>query len=345
MSRYTHPEPASRTTVMLHAQEPGAIERAAGVLIDGGLVAFPTETVYGLGALGLDADAAASIFIAKGRPSFDPLILHLARAEQVERVAHMNATARRIAERFWPGPLTLVLPKTQAVPDLVTSGLPSVAVRVPAHPVAHALLDAVGEPLAAPSANPFGKLSPTTAGHVQAGLDGRIDIILDAGPTSRGLESTIVSFVQDAPVILRAGAIPAEQIEEFLGVRLERHVSASRPSSPGQLDAHYAPHTPVVISDEPVGHPARAGLVVLRRTAADEGFAAVEELSPSGDLTEAARNLFAALHRLDALGLDTIVVRPVPDTGLGAAIMDRMRRAAFRAPSDARPHPTNDAAS
>lgn len=340
MPRPTHPEPA-RTTLLLHAHEPGVIERAAGVLLDGGLVAFPTETVYGLGALGLDADAAASIFVAKGRPNFDPLILHLARAEQIERVAHVEDAAWRIAEHFWPGPLTLVLPRTEAVPDIVTSGLPSVAVRVPAHPVAHALLAAVGEPLAAPSANPFGKLSPTTAAHVRAGLGGRIDMILDAGPTSRGLESTIVSLVRGTPVILRSGAIPAEQIEEWLGMRLERQVPTSRPSSPGQLDAHYAPHTPVVISDERPEHPARTGLVVLRSTEADEGYAAVEELSPSGDLTEAARHLFAALHRLDALGLDLIVVRPVPETGLGAAIMDRMRRAAFRAPSDTHTHPMN----
>ena len=319
-----------RTTRLMLAEEPGAIEHAAEVLLDGGLVAFPTETVYGLGALGLDSDAAGRIFEAKGRPSFDPLILHIAHAPELERVAEVNEAAWRMAERFWPGPLTLVMPRSTAVPDIVTSGLPTVAVRVPAHPVAHALLEAVGEPVAAPSANPFGKLSPTTATHVRTGLSGRIDVILDGGPTARGLESTIISVAEDVPVLLRTGAIPAEEIEEMLGVRLERYVPTSRPATPGQLDSHYAPHTPVIVSTEPVADPSRTGLVVLRKTGVEKDFAAVEELSADGDLTEAAKNLFAALHRLDALGLDLIVVRPVPETGLGAAIMDRMRRAAFR---------------
>ena len=319
-----------RLTHTIPAETPGAIEHAAKVLLDGGLVAFPTETVYGLGALGLDSEAAGRIFEAKGRPSFDPLILHIAHVSELERVAEVNEAARRMAERFWPGPLTLVMPRSEAVPDIVTSGLTTVAVRVPAHPVAHALLEAVGEPVAAPSANPFGKLSPTTAAHVQAGLSGRIDLILDGGATMRGLESTIIGVAEDVPVLLRTGAIPAEEIEEMLGVRLERHVPTSRPATPGQLDSHYAPHTPVIVSTEPVSDPSRTGLVVLRRTGLDGDFAAVEELSAEGDLTEAAKNLFAALHRLDALGLDLIVVRPVPETGLGAAIMDRMRRAAFK---------------
>ncbi len=336
-----HPDSAPRATVLLPAGKPGSIARAARVLLDGGLVAFPTETVYGLGALGLDPDAAAAIFVAKDRPSFDPLILHLARAEHMERVAHPDDAAWRLAEHYWPGPLTLVLPKTDAVPSIVTSGLPSVALRVPAHPVACALLEAVGEPVAAPSANPFGRLSPTTAAHVQAGLSGRIDIIIDGGPTACGLESTIISVAECRPVILRTGAIPAEEIEEWLGMRLERHVPTSRPAAPGQLDSHYAPRTPVIVSAQPTGHPHRTGLLVLRRTEADEGYAAIEELSPSGDLTEAASRLFAALHRLDALGLDLIVVRPVPERGLGTAIMDRVRRAASRASLDFGDHPVS----
>lgn len=331
-----HDEP--RDTMILPARAPGAIEHAARVLLGGGLVAFPTETVYGLGALGLDADAAAGIFEAKGRPSFDPLILHIADAGLLDRVAHVNETAARLAERFWPGPLTLVMPRVTEVPDIVTSGLPTVAVRVPAHPVAHALLEAVGAPVAAPSANPFGKLSPTTAAHVAAGLTGRIDLIIDGGATMRGLESTIVSVAEDEPVLLRVGAIPAEEIEEMLGRRIERHVPTSRPATPGQLDSHYAPHTPVIVGEEAATDPSRTGLVVLRRLPADEAYAAVEELSPDSDLTEAAKNLFAAMHRLDALGLDLIIVRPVPETGLGAAIMDRMRRAAFKAAPGADEH-------
>jgi L-threonylcarbamoyladenylate synthase len=320
-----------KDTQVLPAEAPGAIEHAARVLLGGGLVAFPTETVYGLGALGLDAEAAARIFEAKGRPSFDPLILHIAHTAQLDLVADVSETAAALAERFWPGPLTLVMPRVAAVPDIVTSGLPTVAVRVPAHPVAHALLEAVGEPLAAPSANPFGKLSPTTAAHVAAGLGGRIDIIIDGGATMRGLESTIVSVAEDAPVLLRVGAIPAEEIEEMLGMRIERHVPTSRPATAGQLDSHYAPHTPVVVTTEEAENPSRTGLVVLRGLPEHSEYAAVEELSTRGDLTEAATNLFAALHRLDDLGLDLIIVRPVPETGLGAAIMDRMRRAAFKA--------------
>lgn len=323
------PSPSrTRVTEMLPADEPGAIERAARVLLDGGLVAFSTETVYGLGALGLDAEMAASIFLAKGRPRFDPLILHVANARQVETVAHMNEAAWRLAERFWPGPLTLVVPRTADVPDIVTSGLSTVAVRVPAHPVAHSLLEAVGQPVAAPSANPFGRLSPTTAAHVMAGLSGRIDLVIDGGPTSRGLESTIVSVAEGAPVLLRTGSIAAEEIEELLGMRVERRTSSSRPASPGQLESHYAPRTPLIISEGPAKQPGRAGLVTLGREEEDGGWAAVEVLSASGDLTEAATHLFAALHRLDALGLDVIVFRPVPAVGLGAAIMDRVRRAA-----------------
>ncbi len=330
------PTDDAHTTKLLPAEEPGAIERAARVLLDGGLVAFPTETVYGLGALGLDAEAAASIFLAKGRPRFDPLILHLSCPEQIERVAQIDETARLLAERFWPGPLTLVVPKRPVVPDLVTSGLSSVAVRVPAHPVAHALLEAVSQPVAAPSANPFGRLSPTTAAHVMAGLAGRIDLVLDGGPTLRGLESTIVSVAEGAPVLLRTGAVAVEEIEELLAMRVERRLSSSRPAAPGQLDAHYAPRTPLVISEGPAASGARAGLVTLRGDDEDGEWEAVEVLSSSGDLTEAATHLFAALHRLDALGLDAIVFRPVPTVGLGAAIMDRVQRAAVQtAVSDA----------
>lgn len=318
-----------RDTQTLPADSAGTIERAAAIMRTRGLVAFPTETVYGLGALGLDALAVASIFEAKGRPRFDPLILHIADCNELEGIAQVSEAAWRIAERYWPGPLTLVLPRGPAVPDIITSGLPTVAVRVPAHPVAHALIQAVGSPVAAPSANRFGRLSPTTAAHVVDGLEGRIDLIIDGGPTQRGVESTIISVDDGRPLLLRHGAIPAEEIEETLGAPLERRRSTSRPKAPGQLDSHYAPRTPVVLADHRVANPLNAGLVVLSRSEDDTEYAAIEELSPTGDLTEAATNLFAALHRLDSLGLDCIVVRPVPEIGLGSAIMDRIRRAAY----------------
>lgn len=315
---------------MMQADTPGAIEHAAAVMLKGGLVAFPTETVYGLGALGLNPLAVAAIFKAKDRPRFDPLILHIAEQAGLERIAVVSDTAWRIAERYWPGPLTIVLPRLPTVPGIITAGLPTVAVRVPAHPVAQALIEAVGEPVAAPSANRFGRLSPTTAAHVQEGLAGYVDVILDGGPTTRGVESTIVAVDGHSSVLLRHGAIPVEDIEETLGVSLVRRQSSSRPTSPGQLDSHYAPHTPVVLADQLADIPPNSGLIVLSRSDRDTGYAVVEELSPTGDLAEAAKNLFAALHRLDKLGLDLIVIRPVPETGVGAAIMDRMRRAAYR---------------
>lgn len=292
-------------------------------------MAFPTETVYGLGALGLDPLACSRIFEAKGRPHFDPLILHVAEAHAVDAVGRMQPTAIVLAEHFWPGPLTLVLRRRSVVPDIVTSGLETVAVRVPAHPVAHRLLAAVGTPVAAPSANPFGRLSPTTAEHVAAGLGNRIDAILDGGPADRGLESTIIDVTGDEPALLRAGAIAVEDIESLLSRAVERRPSSSRPAAPGQIEAHYAPHTPVLLGEPGATTDLTgAGLLTLVRREGDDRFAAVEELSGSGDLREAATRFFAALHRLDEHGLDVIYARPLPETGLGVAIMDRLRRAA-----------------
>ncbi|MBU2601824.1 MAG: threonylcarbamoyl-AMP synthase [Actinobacteria bacterium] len=314
---------------LLDARRDGAIERAAQIIRAGGLVAFPTETVYGLGALGLDPLACARIFEAKRRPHFDPLILHVAEVRAVDAVGHMQPTAIVLAERFWPGPLTLVLPRHAVVPDIVTSGMQTVAVRVPAHPVAHRLLEAVGTPVAAPSANPFGRLSPTTAEHVAAGLGDRIDAILDGGPADRGLESTIIDVTGDAPALLRAGAIALEEIESLLGRVIDRRLSSSRPAAPGQLEAHYAPRTPLLLSEPGASTDLRAaGLLTLTRREGDDRFAAVEELSASGDLCQAAVRFFAALHRLDERGLDVIYARPLSETGLGVAIMDRLRRAA-----------------
>jgi L-threonylcarbamoyladenylate synthase len=311
-----------------------AIERAAAILRGSGLVAFPTETVYGLGAVATDARAVARIFEAKERPHFDPLIIHLGSADWLERcVASVLPEAGRLAERFWPGPLTLVLPKRENIPDIVTSGLPTVAVRMPAHPVARALIQATGSPVAAPSANRFGHLSPTTAQAVEEELGGRVDLILDGGPTQLGIESTIVALGETGPRLLRPGPVTLEELCECLGreVVVASGLSAT-PESPGMLIRHYAPRTPLqvlALSAAPIAPNARrVGLLAFRSAPTSGNFAAVETLSATGDLREAAANLFAALRRLDAAEVDTIVAEPVPEAGLGRAIMDRLRKAA-----------------
>ena len=305
-----------------------SIARAAVLLRQGGVVAFPTETVYGLGALAFDARAVARIFEIKGRPSFDPLIVHVADRSMLEEVvAAVPAAAEALIERFWPGPLTLVLKKRPAVPGLVTAGLQTVAVRMADHPVARALLEAVGSPLAAPSANPFGRLSPTRAEHVAKMLGDRVDLILDGGATRYGIESTIVAL-EPRPALLRPGAIALEQIEAAIGP-LERTSRASEVRAPGQLDQHYAPATPLRLIDPKLVAQAerlRAGVITLQDS--PEGYSASRTLSRRGDLREAAANLFEMLHELDALGLDRIDAAPVTEAGLGLAIMDRLRRAA-----------------
>ena len=311
------------------------IARAAAVLREGGLVAFPTETVYGLGADATNALAVARLFEAKERPHFDPLIVHLGAAGWLDRcVATVPPQARRLAQRFWPGPLTLVLPKRAIIPHIVTSGLPSVAVRVPSHPVAHALICALDRPLAAPSANRFSRLSPTTAQAVVDDLGGRIELILDAGPTTHGIESTIVAFGEQGPRLLRPGPITLEELRDCLGcdVTVVRKPTPT-PEAPGMLERHYAPRTPLRLweSQPPAMNVKRVGCLAFRVAPAGN-FAAVEILSPAGDLREAAANLFAALHRLDAAGADLIVAEQVPETGLGVAIMDRLRRAAKQTP-------------
>lgn len=325
------------------------LRRAAAALAQGGLVSFPTETVYGLGARALDAHALARIFEVKRRPFFDPLIVHIADRRDLETLClRPDARAEKLMERFWPGPLTLVLPKTDAVPDLATSGLPTVALRMPAHPVALALIRLAGFAVAAPSANPFGRLSPTTAEHVQAHFADGIELILDGGPCSVGVESTILSLAgglaERTPVLLRAGGVPREEIEALIGPVASGAAHPEKPLAPGQLPGHYAPRTLLRIrgeSREPLPvMPGRRGLLAFRKAtrnataglaggAADgSDYAAVEILSPSGDLREAAANLFACLHRLDRLGLDWIEAEPLPGEGLGAAIMDRLRKAA-----------------
>jgi L-threonylcarbamoyladenylate synthase len=335
-------------------------------LAAGRLVAFPTETVYGLGANALDPTALARIFEAKRRPFFDPLIVHVAdRRSLAALCSGLDARAEKLMDRFWPGPLTLVLPKTDAVPELATSGLPTVAVRMPAHPVALALIRKAGFPLAAPSANPFGRLSPTSAAHVRDQFDQGISLILDGGPCAVGVESTILSLAGETPVLLRAGGVPREEIEALIGpVAFPGRGAGSgdgrpdRPLAPGQLPGHYAPRTRLRLL-RPLRDPAmdplmdatmgtatggtaagRAWEALARehgarkvgwlgfRSVPSGSFAGAEVLSPSGNLREAAANLFACLHRLDRQGLDLILAEPVPEAGLGLAIMDRLRKAA-----------------
>jgi L-threonylcarbamoyladenylate synthase len=296
------------------------IARAAAHLKAGRLVAFATETVYGLGADARNGEAVAAIYEAKGRPSFNPLIVHVADAEQARRYAHWSHDAEVLASAFWPGPLTLVLPLREGhgLSSLVTAGLDSVALRMPAQASAQALLRAADAPLAAPSANPSGRISATTAAHVIGGLGGRIAAVLDDGPCPVGLESTIVGLTGPRPTLLRAGGLPQEALEDALGLRLEC-VDGAEIIAPGQLASHYAPQAAVRLD----ATQAEAGEVLL-------GFGPVAgdlTLSATGDLVEAAAHLFEMLHQLDATG-KPIAVAPIPDHGLGRAINDRLRRAA-----------------
>ena len=317
------------------ASDPEFIRLAGETIRMGGLVAFPTETVYGLGCDAFNPDAAAKIFEAKQRPQFDPLIVHVAdRTQLATVVTALTSTAQQLIDQFWPGPLTLVLPKQLTIPDLVTAGLETVAVRMPNHPVAHALIREAGTPIAAPSANPFGYVSPTTAQHVADGLGSMIDLILDGGPCPVGVESTIVSLVGPQAELLRPGSITLEQLSAVIGPVRRSSSVIDQPTAPGQLARHYATQTPVKIlpfdkTRPTLQHNERAGLLIFSQTSAtDERFAAIEVLSITGDLREAAHHLFAALRRLDAQGLDRIYVEPCHEEGLGMAIMDRLRRCA-----------------
>jgi L-threonylcarbamoyladenylate synthase len=331
------------------------IAGAAQILRAGGLVALPTETVYGLGANALNERAVARVFDVKGRPRFDPLIVHLAdRAWIPHLTSEWPPQAQQLAHRFWPGPLTLVLPKTSLVPDLVTAGCDTVAVRIPDHPVALALLRAADVPVAAPSANPFGRVSPTTAAHVRDQLGDQIDLILDGGPCRVGVESTVLQLTAARPALLRPGGTAVEEIEELIGpIEIAGATHTGPPgaglASPGTLPSHYAPRTPLILridnhvpprprggqgrAGESISLPAsapspqRIGLLAFRGSADAESFSQIEILSPSGDLREAAANFFAALRRLDAAGLDLIIADLFPDVGLGRALNDRLRRA------------------
>ncbi|MDX2168690.1 MAG: L-threonylcarbamoyladenylate synthase [Deltaproteobacteria bacterium] len=308
-----------------------AIAAAAQALRAGELVAFPTETVYGLGAVATDAAAVARIFAVKQRPAFDPVIVHVESLDRARRVvARLDGAARRLAERFWPGPLTLVLPRAADIPDIVTAGLPTVGVRLPSHPVAQALIAATDRPIAAPSANPFGYVSPTTAAHVAAQLGDAVPLILDGGACAVGLESTIVGFADGQPTLLRSGAITLEMLEAELGaVRVA--TDTPLPTAPGQLPRHYAPRTPLTLIDSPAAVAAaerqHAALLATGPVADTDGFAHVERLSNDGDLLVAATRLFAAMRALDAGGFARVYALRVAETGIGRAIMDRLRRA------------------
>ncbi len=303
---------------------------AARVLAAGGLVAFPTETVYGLGADATNAEAVARLYEAKGRPSFNPLIAHVTDAAAARALARLDPDAERLAAAFWPGPLTLVLPRRSdcSVAELATAGLDTIAVRVPSHPVARDILAAVGRPLVAPSANRSGHVSPTTAQHVLADLRGRIELIVDGGSTPMGLESTIVACL-DPAVLLRPGALPRAQIERVvhLGEPASAHADAA-PVAPGQLASHYAPRARLRLRAQNVQ--TGEALLAFGPVAAEgaERAALVLNLSTRGDLIEAAANLFSHLRALDAAGSATIAVMPVPHAGLGEAINDRLARAA-----------------
>ena len=317
---------------MTERLEAAAVERAAALLRAGGLVAFPTETVYGLGADAWDARAVAAVFAAKGRPSFNPLISHFPDAEAAFREVAPDQRARALAARFWPGPLTLVLPRAPGsrVDPLAAAGLDTLAVRVPAHPLALALLRLAGVPVVAPSANRSGAVSPTTAAHVLAGLDGRLAAVLDGGPCAVGVESTVVDLSGPVATLLRPGGLPREAIEAVIGPLAQADAEggeAARPS-PGMLLSHYAPGLPVRLDAAEVG-PDEA---LLAFGPPLPGAGAVWQLSADGDVVEAASRLFAGLRWLDDQGarleLRGIAAMPVPMAGLGAAINDRLRRAA-----------------
>lgn len=318
-----------------------AIDEATRLLAAGSLVAFPTETVYGLGADATNGRAVARLYEAKGRPSFNPLIAHVVDLKAAQALGRFNAKAARLAKAFWPGPLTMVLPKAAKcrVSDLATAGLDSIAVRVPDHKVARDILAGFGKPVVAPSANRFGHVSPTRAEHVQADLAGRIDLIVDGGPTPVGVESTIIACLEE-PVLLRPGGVPRTAIEQALGQKLAYSPSGflrgNAPLAPGMLPSHYAPRTRLRLNVDHVA-PEEA-LLAFGRTLPEGGKAAAKmlNLSARGDLIEAAANLFSHLRALDAVGASAIAIVAIPAEGLGEAINDRLARAAAPRPASAR---------
>lgn len=315
------------------------ILHAANLLRSGEIVAIPTETVYGLAANALNEMAVSKIFSAKNRPSFDPLIVHVAGVNQIEKwVKNIPKQALILAAAYMPGPLTLVLQKADSIPDIVTSGNDTVGIRVPAHPLSAQLLSLLEFPLAAPSANPFGYVSPTTAEHVKHQLGGKISYILDGGPCAVGLESTIVAFENEVPVILRLGGLDVESISRTLGLKeIEVRQSSSRPNAPGMLESHYAPGKRLILGNlnELTGQYPKYDVALL--CLKDEGWSEkgykVFELSPTANLEEAARNLFHFLREMDKLPSKMIIAERMPEHSLGRAINDRLQRASFQAGS------------
>ncbi|MFH1000324.1 MAG: L-threonylcarbamoyladenylate synthase [Bacteroidota bacterium] len=308
------------------------IQTAAEIIKKGGLVAFPTETVYGLGANALNPEAVARIFEMKERPSFDPLIVHISNLECLKLLCRsVDSRVYLLAEKFWPGPLTVVMPKSDAVHDIVTSGLESVAIRMPDHPIALQLIKASGNPIAAPSANKFGKLSPTKAAHVKKQLP-NVDYILDGGDTSVGIESTVIALTDAGFQILRPGIITKEEIEAVIPFDGNLILDEMKPEAPGLLKSHYSPAKPMLILEEGVSIPKakKIGYLAFQEIRLSVDYQILEVLSKSGDLKEAALNLFGALHRLEEADIDLILVEPIPENGIGIAIMDRLRKAAYQ---------------
>ena len=306
-----------------------SIRQAAEIIKNGGLVAFPTETVYGLGADGLNSIAVAKIFEAKKRPAFNPLILHIADKSWLKKFSDIkNEKVDRLIDKFWPGPLTLVLPKTEIVPDIVTSGNPTVAVRMPNHPVALQLIKECGTPIAAPSANKFGHLSPTEASHVAKYLGDKVDMILDGGKCSVGVESTIVQLHENEIFLLRPGGLSKEEIEKEIGEIKTGVINQDKPNAPGQLPFHYSPQTPLKFFNKKfLDENKKIGMLFFKENKIGFPFAGTKFLSPSGDLREAAANLFSMLHELEKENFDLILVEPIEEKGLGRAIMDRLKKA------------------
>lgn len=329
--------------------DPEGIAQAAAILKRGGLVAFPTETVYGLGANALDRTAIRRVFEAKGRPAHDPLIVHIHDADALGALAsEVPSGVEALASAFWPGPMTIVLRRAPGVPDEVTAGLDTVAIRMPSHPIARALLQAAAVPIAAPSANLFSRPSPTTAQHVLEDLDGRVDLVIDGGPTAVGIESTVIDLTVSPPAVLRPGAVSLEMLQRIVPAVQIRgtHAAGSRLKSPGLLDKHYSPHAPLTLYEGPrravlariagdaeaaIAGGQRVGILVAidDELSVPSAHVSIERPGPEGDVARLAANLYTALRRFDAAGVDLILARGFPaDTGLGVAIRDRLRRAA-----------------
>ena len=311
-----------------------SVDKAVQLLQDGQVVAIPTETVYGLAGNAYNENALAKIFAAKERPTFDPLIVHIAEIDQLEDIAKdIPEAAYRLAEAYWPGPLTMILPKKDCIPDLATSGLPSVAVRFPSHPVARQIIKESGLPLAAPSANLFKHVSPTTALHVAEQLGDRIAGIVDGGPCQVGVESSIVSLTGSTPAILRPGAITPEMVKKILG-EVTIKTSSSQPgkpmTAPGQCDTHYRPQVPLYYGEVPQGYalPKRTARIAFGKTPGP--IPETVNLSKAGDMVEATAKLYALMHELDSPDYELILVDPIPNTGIGMALNDRLKRASIK---------------